>query len=117
MTHWNSKTKEELKQEAFEAHSQQLKEEIRLNSRNMADAEADERMQRIVDTPKGSSTVKKLELMENILTRVPPHVQAFHNCKYIFAGKNKITTLTTSPHLFAMTWLRELSLVRRWLVR
>ena len=70
-------------------------------------------MQRIVDTPKGSATVKKLQLSENILTRVPPHVQAFQNCKVIFAATNKITTLTTSPHLFAMTWLRELHMVRR----
>lgn len=109
--HHSHKSKAEQDIEASFALGQHQHEYVELHSRKMGDTEAEERLQRIVDTPKGSTTVKSLNVSENVLTRVPPHVLAFRHCVVIFAGSNTISTLTTSPHIFTMTWLQELHMV------
>ena len=108
---YKPKSQAEQDEEAAEA-LRTRPERVDLHARNLGDKEAEDRVTAISNIPKAATSVKRVDLSENLLARLPQHILAFRHCGAVYARENIISTLTTSPHLFAMTWLRELHLAR-----
>lgn len=76
------------------------------------EAQIEERILAVGATPKETAHILRVYISRNsLLTRMPPRVLTFTHCTDLSLMDNGITSLATSPHLFAMTWLRSLTLV------
>lgn len=104
--------KENAKYEARKAQTFEVKGQSHDGAKKFTEAEIEERILALGATPKDVAHILKVYIEgHSLLTRLPPRVLIFAHCQDLSLTENGLTTLATSPHLFAMTWLRSLSLV------
>lgn len=114
--HRQKRREEEFKKQQREDWAQHKKESINMTKdrlhQELSDAELEAHVQKLLDSPEDAAEVKSIHFNEHKLTRIPPNLAAFPRLITIDLWESQLTTLSTSPTLFAMTWLRELCLVR-----